>query len=179
MIDQMEYQGKEKKKVEWEDSKLGGLLITLLFYTCFILIISSIWDSKLSENPISNFYIIMWSIISSAFLFAGTATSYLSLIFWNERFIHLPTTEQKISMLQEKIINRYKVEKKGPKRHGITKWDDEWIISKDTSKCKIHVFFMREMIDNEIGIFIRIDPKVTMESDFMKELEDMILQILF
>ncbi len=179
MNDNLKQEPIRQKKAEWVNTRLGGLVLTSMSFILSTLIMGFAWEMKLSgSNVLNPFYRIVLSIMGLIFIITGIATSYLTLILWNYRSIRLITNEQKISLLQEKIKNRYQVEIKGPKRMVFTKWDDEWIISKDLSKGKIHLIFKGETINNGIGLFLRINPEGKMNSDLSKELEDIIVEVL-
>lgn len=163
---------------QWMDTRLGGFaLLSISFIFGFIFLILS-WQ-QFNNNSLQYLIAKIGLFITGSFLvIIGLVVLFITVRLWHYRSTRFKTSEEKISLLQEKMMKMFRFEKVKPRSYGIVKCTEEWVISKDSPSIQIHILIYSKKTRAGQDLFLRIGPVNEINKQFSKDLEEMICQIL-
>jgi len=160
----------------WTDFGLLFLKIFIMIIPLFILIIYAIVSTE------ADFVLgVALFIIGSAGLIAIILPIWGAISNWRYHTRLLLITRQQYSILQDAIINKYLIDKRGRTKKGDTIYDDLWVISKGQKELDMNIFFkqiQKRPSNNRIWLAITIGPCTRLNHELVCELKSIVENII-
>jgi hypothetical protein len=155
-----------------------GLLFLVIFFMIIPFLFSILNASIPTEIDISHG--VELSLIGSAGLITLILPIWGALSNWRYHYRVLHITGEQFVLLQDTIINKYVIDKRGRTKRGDTINDDLWVISKGQKELDITILFrkiQRKSSNNKIWVAITIGPCTKFNNDLVLELKSIVENI--